>query len=169
MVTHTQEKRTSDNYTSICIVTNVFSLATPFQLSPYNTCVNTQISKAVMATAFESVQSIAVNIMPFPRSWIMLYDISSKQLEGIASLQSCLFPSKPLYATISYFFRIPPFHLSLFHVTRIEICSWKIFERKVDLIHLSFIYNLNSKFKWIPVNSLGNHYHPVSLHRVLIN
>ena len=48
----------------IWIVTNVSWVAIHFQLPPCTICVNTQISKAVMATVFESVQLIAPNIIP---------------------------------------------------------------------------------------------------------
>ena len=46
------------------IVTSIHSVAILFQLPPCTICVNTQISKAVMATAFEYIQLIATNVMP---------------------------------------------------------------------------------------------------------
>ena len=62
----TTEKDFQTNDKHILIVTNVFLVEICFELPPCTICVNTQISKAVMATAFESVQSIAATIMHAP-------------------------------------------------------------------------------------------------------
>ena len=60
----TTEKDFQTNDTHIWIATNLFLVAIVLQLPPCTICLNTWISKAVMATAFESVQSIATTIMP---------------------------------------------------------------------------------------------------------
>ena len=62
----TAEKDFQTNNKHIWIVTNVSLVAICFQLPQYTICVNTQIAKALMATAFESVQSNSTNIMPAP-------------------------------------------------------------------------------------------------------
>ena len=63
LFTHTQQKRSSDKwYTHLNKYQCLFS-GNNFQLPLCTICVNTHISKAVMATAFESVQSIASSIL----------------------------------------------------------------------------------------------------------
>ena len=62
----TTEKDFQTNDAHILIVTNVSLVAICCQLPPYIICVNTQITKAVMATAFESVQLNATTIMHAP-------------------------------------------------------------------------------------------------------
>ena len=99
------------NETSIWIVTKVFSMVMPFQLPPCTICVNTQVSKAVMATAFESVQSIATTILPAARikNHAFLYFIETLGMH--CKLAIMYSPIQAPYAVINYFFHSPPFHL----------------------------------------------------------
>ena len=64
LVTHIQCKRISDKWCTYWIVLNFFLVGILFHLPPWTTCVNAQISKAVLAAAFEHFSSIAVIIMP---------------------------------------------------------------------------------------------------------
>ena len=99
------------NDTSIWIVTNIFLLAKLFQLPPSTICVNPEISKAVVALAFESAQSISTTIMPAPKimNHAVLYFIETVGMHCKLAIRywSIWTP----YTTINYFFHRPPFHL----------------------------------------------------------
>ena len=84
------------NDTPIWRVTNIILVAILFQLTPCTLCVNTQMSKAVIAKALEPVQLIATTILPATRikneaflDFIDTVGMHSKLVKG--SL-----PSKPL-------------------------------------------------------------------------
>ena len=85
--------------TPIRIVTNVFSVALHFQLPPCTICVNTQISKAVMATAFEPVQCIVSTIVPCTRIHNHAFLNFIKTLDMHSKLAICYFPIHAPYAS----------------------------------------------------------------------
>ena len=96
LMTQTQQKTASHNqYIHLDRYQSPFGGNT-FQLPPCTNCVNTEISKAVMAAAFESVQPIAATIVPAPKIMNHTFCILLKQLACIALLQTGILPSKPL-------------------------------------------------------------------------
>ena len=111
LVTHSTEKKLQTNDAFILIVTKIFSLAILFQLPSCTLCVNTQISKTVMATAFESVQSIPTTIVTDPK---IMYLAFSWFIETIGMECKLAIKYSHIYApyvTVNYFLQGSHFHL----------------------------------------------------------
>ena len=97
--------------TSIWIVTNVFLVAIFFQLPLCTICVNMQISKAVMETAFESVQSITTTNMPAANIMNHAFSYFIETIDMHCKLAIRYSPILTPYAAINYFIHSQPFHL----------------------------------------------------------
>ena len=163
LVTHIKWKRTLNKWYTPLDSYQFFLVTIFFKLSPCTICVNTQISKAVLATAFESDQSIASTILPATR--IKNHAFFVFHPNSWHTFQAC-------NQVFSH-----PSPLCIYILLLQQPClskqNWdlnlKRCQKKINLICLGLIKCSNFKLKWIPVNFLCLKNCPVSLHWILIN
>ena len=109
---HTHNRKglqTQDTF--IWIDANLFLMTKLFQLLPCTICVNTQTSKAMMATAFESVQSIVTTILPAPKFMNHSFSslIKTVDMHWMGAIRYFLILT--LYTAMNDFIHSLPFHL----------------------------------------------------------